>query len=204
VSNFSCAILAGGQSRRFGSDKTLAKINNKSFTQILAENLSEISDDVLIISKDSSKFDFEVKNCRFLNDEYEQQCPLVGIITGLKNSKYDTLFVISADSPFANKELIKNLSSFIDGYEVLLPVIKSKIYTLFSFYTKNSLKVLEEYLNNGIFRLLDVYKDLNVLYFDNLEFFYKYDKELYSFLNINTREDYERAKVIAKKGCLEI
>lgn len=204
MSNFSCAILAGGQSRRFGSDKTLAKINDKSFTEILAEKLCRISDDVLIISKDSSKFDFNVEFCRFVDDEYEQQCPLVGIITGLKKCKYDTLFVVSADSPFLNINLVKEMFKLIKNSDVLLPVIDGKIYTLFGFYKKSSLNTLEYYFEKGVYRLLDIYDDLNVFYLDNLEFILKYDKEMLSFLNINTREDYERAKEIAQKSGLEI
>ncbi|MGA1846650.1 molybdenum cofactor guanylyltransferase [Deferribacter abyssi] len=194
----SCAILAGGQSRRFGSDKTVAKLYGYSFTEILSIKLSKISSDVMVISKDNSKFDFK-KNVRFINDEFEAQCPLVGIITALKNALNEWVFITSADSPLLKIEFVNLLYNDLDSYDVLLPVIDGKIYTLNGFYHKKILNILLDYFKKGTYRLLDIYPELNIFYFDDVEKIKKVDEGLFSFININTKDDYEQAKKIAEK-----
>ena len=197
--DFSCAILAGGQSRRFGSDKTIAKLKGKSFTEILARKFVKISDDVMIISKNSSKFDFNLSHVRFLNDIYESQCPLVGILTSMKYAKYDWIFVVSADSPFVKIELIHLLSENLENCDVLLPYIRDKIYTLSSFYNKRIFKVFDDFFKKGVLRLLDIYPHVKTCYFRKVEKIKCIDNDLVSFININTKEDYEFAKQIAEK-----
>ncbi|KAA0258118.1 molybdenum cofactor guanylyltransferase [Deferribacter autotrophicus] len=200
----SCAILAGGQSRRFGSDKTVAKLCGYSFTEILSIKLSKISSDVMVISKDNSKFDFKYKNVRFVNDEFEAQCPLVGIITALENAVNEWVFITSADSPLLKVEIIDLLYNHLGNYDVLLPVIDGKIYTLTGFYNKRILNILLDYFRKGIYRLLDIYPELNISYFNDVGKIKKVDTNLLSFININTKGDYEYAKEIAEKVGLGI
>jgi molybdopterin-guanine dinucleotide biosynthesis protein A len=64
----SCAILAGGQSRRFKRDKTVATLNGVTFTEILTKKLLSIFDDVMIISKDPKKFNFNYQYVTFLKE----------------------------------------------------------------------------------------------------------------------------------------
>ncbi|MCB4204429.1 molybdenum cofactor guanylyltransferase [Deferribacterales bacterium Es71-Z0220] len=199
MNKFSCAILAGGQSRRFGRDKTVAEINNKSLTEILASKLCKISDDVMVISKDSSKFIFSLNQVRFLNDFTDSQSPLVGIITALQNAKHDKVFIVSADTPFLSLELVSFLYKFADEYDSVLTQINGKINTLCGFYRKKILQTLLNFFNENNYRLIDIYTHINTKFISDVNEIKKYDSELLSFININTPEDYEYAKKVAKK-----
>lgn len=199
MNKFSCAILAGGQSRRFGRDKTVAKINNKTLTEILADKLCKISEDVMVISKDNTKFSFSNKNVRFLKDFTDDQSPLVGIITALKNAKNDRVFIVSADTPFLSLELVNFLYKFTDKYESVLTKINGKINTLCGFYKKKTLQTFLDFFNKKNYRLINSYTHLNTKFISDITEIKMYDPELLSFININTPEDYEYAKKIAKK-----
>lgn len=195
----SCAILAGGQSRRFKRDKTVATLNGVTFTEILTKKLLSIFDDVMIISKDPKKFNFNYKNITFLKDFTDNQSPLVGIITALQNAKYESVFIVSADAPFLKTELVKYLSTFIKDYDIVLTKIDEKINTLCGFYNKKILSDLINSYENGEYKIIDAFKNFNIKFIDDKKEIEKHDKHLLSFININTLEDYENAKEIAKK-----
>ena len=195
----SCAILAGGESRRFKRDKTVATLNGVTFTEILTKKLLSIFDDVMIISKDPKKFNFNYKNITFLKDFTDNQSPLVGIITALQNAKYESVFIVSADAPFLKTELVKYLSTFIKDYDIVLTKIDEKINTLCGFYNKKILSDLINSYENGEYKIIDAFKNFNIKFIDDKKEIEKHDKHLLSFININTLEDYENAKEIAKK-----
>jgi len=192
---FSVAILAGGQSRRFGRDKTLAAINGRSLTSILANNLSALSDDTMVICKNPGKFS-DVKNVRLLTDTYDKQCPLVGIITALLNSKYEKVFVVSADTPFVQEKLVKHMS--LKEGDVVLPKTDDKIHTLTGFYSKNLLTGFEKQYFKGNYRIIDAMDEIDVTYVDEEEC-RQYDEHLLSFININTQKDYKDAMEVLEK-----
>lgn len=195
----SCAILAGGQSRRFKKDKTVATLNGITFTEILTKKLLSISDDVMIISKNPEKFNFNYRYVTFLKDFTENQSPLVGIITALQNAKYESVFIVSADTPFLKTELVKYLSSFIKNYDIVLTKIDEKINTLCGFYNKKILFELIKSYENGEYKIIDAFKNFNIKFIDDKKEIGKHDEHFLSFININTLEDYENAKKIAKK-----
>ncbi len=195
----SCAILAGGQSRRFGKDKTLEKLNGKSLTEILANKLLEVSDDVMIISKNSEKFDFKNDKIRFLTDFTKKQSPLAGIITALKNARNNKVFVISADTPFLKPALISFLAKYSDDYDIVLTVVNEKINTLCGLYNVKVADSFKKGFDAGKYKILDNFENFNVMYIDDISEIKKFDPELLSFININTKEDFEYAKRITEK-----
>lgn len=78
----------------------------------------------MIISKDPEKFNFNYRYVTFLKYFTDNQSTLVGIITVLQNTKYESVFILSADTPFLKAELIKYLSSFIKSYDIVLTKIE--------------------------------------------------------------------------------
>ena len=153
----------------------------------------------MIISKDPKKFNFNYKNITFLKDFTDNQSPLVGIITALQNAKYESVFIVSADAPFLKTELVKYLSTFIKDYDIVLTKIDEKINTLCGFYNKKILSDLINSYENGEYKIIDAFKNFNIKFIDDKKEIEKHDKHLLSFININTLEDYENAKEIAKK-----
>ncbi|MCX8084414.1 MAG: molybdenum cofactor guanylyltransferase [Calditerrivibrio sp.] len=185
--DFSIAILAGGQSRRFGSDKSFAKIGEKCFFQICYEKALNITDDIMIIAKDLSKYP-DLKNLRKIKDSLTIQTPLVGILTACQHAFCQTLFVWSVDSPFMDENIIKNICYSIGSHDAAIPVIYQKIHPLLACYNKRINGILENFLSKGNLKVLDFLKSIDVFYL-NEEMLLPKENLRTIFANVNTKED---------------
>jgi len=174
-------ILIGGLSRRFGSDKSQAIINNATFAEYLHVMLSQEFASVTLVGKNNP-----FPQLPFISDEFEIQCPLVGLYTGLKNSKSDWNFFISVDTPLAGDNLIQQLRSQAKlPIQCVVPKIKDQVHPLCGFYHLTALAPIQENIENGSYRLQDLVKYLRTQIVDLSE----NDNQL---LNVNTPEDYQK------------
>lgn len=192
MANFSIAILAGGMSRRFGSDKSFAKIFGKYFYEICIEKALNCSDDVLLVSKDSSKYPF-IDRVRKIDDIVQDiQTPLVGIYTSTVFAEYDEVFVWSVDAPLLKVEVIKGIVERMESVDdACIPNIKGKIHPLIACYRKRISEKLKFFIKDGNLRVLSFLEQIKVNYIDE-SFFVKIDPDLRSFSNINTFDDLKK------------
>lgn len=176
-------------SRRFGTDKSFAELYGKYFYQICIEKASAISDDVLLISKDSSKYPF-ISGVRKLDDIISNvQTPLVGIYTATVFAKYDKVFIWSVDAPLLKSEVIKVIVEGMgEGYDACVPDIDGKIHPLIACYHKRVSERLKLFIDENNFKVMSFLDQIVVNYIDK-SFFYKVDPEMISFSNINTIDD---------------
>lgn len=192
MNNFSFVIMAGGEGKRFGKDKTKALLNGKELFIYSVEKGIKMTDDVIIVSRNKEKYKPFINNVKYIEDEYENQCPMAGMITVSNYAKYDNIFIISADTPLLSTDVIEIIISNLNSYDGVIPVINGKSCNLSAIYKKNTLKSLLPFYEKGIYKLNISFKDFNILYLDET-YFHKYNinKE---FLNINTINDLENAK----------
>ena len=100
-----CYILAGGQSRRFGEDKTLFPLKSKPCIQWVVEQAKSVCDRVFIVAKEPQKYSF-MKGVELLKDILQEQFALAGLYTALSHTDQDKVVVLSADMPLIKGELI--------------------------------------------------------------------------------------------------
>ena len=86
-------ILAGGESRRMGSDKGMLKKDGKPFVQSIIEAVKPLTARIMIISsnKDYKRFGYPV-----YEDIVKGKGPVGGIYTGLNHSRYEYNLVLAA------------------------------------------------------------------------------------------------------------
>ena len=109
-------ILAGGESRRFGSQKAFYKINGKPFYQHVYDALL-----------DSSQFQQVVINTNAqLKDAFNQQVivdasryqglgPMAGLYTVMTEIPDNAYFIVSVDTPFMTTEAVNCLIEHFQG-----------------------------------------------------------------------------------------
>lgn len=184
----SFALLSGGSSRRFVSDKTKALLYGKPLFLYGLECGLEVSDDVLHISKNKDKYKPFINNVKYLEDELDVICPMSGLITAARHAKYEYIFILSADSPLITGNFFKYLYNNIKSYDGVLPVINSKSYPLTAVYKKSILLSMEEDYKKENFKLIKSLERHNIIYLQEDEIIKAgFKKDI--FININYQDD---------------
>ncbi len=186
-------ILAGGKGRRVNACKSFIKIGNKNLIDIIIEKLSPIfQDSIYIVIKEEQRESF--KNYRNLVVEHIQvSSSLIGIYTALSHTKEKWNFIIGTDMPGINTELVMEMSRHKEGYDIVVPFINGYTEPLFAFYNKRVLPYAALKVRQGKLKIQGLFEKVRVLYIKE-DIIKRFDPEFTSFININTWDDYKKAK----------
>jgi len=128
--------------------------------------------------------------------------PLAGIYTGLKRSGNDKCLIIASDMPFISYRLLKLLIDTIEENPETDSVIvrnKKGIEALCGIYSKNYIKIIEESIKRGVYKISKILDSLEVGWIDSKRL--REEKiDIYNFFNINSRNDIEKFVRIYNKG----
>ena len=95
-------VLAGGQSRRCGSDKALARLGDRPFVQCVCEALTPWVAETLVATGPSRR-DYPVA-ARVVVDAVPDGGPLAGLAAGLAAACTPWLLAIAVDLPYVTAE----------------------------------------------------------------------------------------------------
>ena len=105
-------VLAGGQSKRFGSDKALAQWGGVSFLEKTLETLRSFDKEPVIITRPGANYDF--KACRVEKDLIPGLGPLGGLDTAFHLFRESILLVLTCDMPLVSAKTLHRLLSEYD------------------------------------------------------------------------------------------
>ena len=189
-------VLAGGKSRRFGEDKSQAKLGKKILIDYILSELIDEFNEVLIVANNPIKYLLSDK-IKKIEDLKKNHGPLGGIFSSMKwvkeNSKsYKWIASFPSDTPFFNKRILDNFLNKINEKESELFFIKfkDKRHNIFGLWSINLVDQLEKDLNNGSRKIEKWANNIGVKTI-NMSF----EKE-HAFFNINTKEDLTKANKI--------
>ncbi len=181
----SAVILAGGDSRRMGRDKSFLPIAGKPMIAHIVDRLKSLFDEIVIGGGRPGDYDF--LGLEIVPDKIAGQGPLMGIASALERTKYELNFVIACDIPDFDLGLIVRLAAKAEGVDAVLPVnARGELETVFAFYRKSVIEPARSILASGGRSILDLLPRLRtrtVLLPEGAE-----------IRNINSVEDYERLK----------
>ncbi|OIP14031.1 MAG: hypothetical protein AUJ99_00400 [Caldisericum sp. CG2_30_36_11] len=183
-------ILAGGKGRRFGSKKQFFTIDGESLVERCVRRFSPLFSDVVVATDNASELIplKEKYRVKIVEDEMKNLGAIVGIYTGLKNIVEEKAFVCGVDMPFINFNLVKYLMSK-DG-KIVVPFVRGFPEALHSVYSKDIIPQIQELLNEGIYKISELFNFVETVYIDEREV-RQVDKNLTSFFNLNTKKDLE-------------
>ena len=188
-------VLAGGKSQRFGSDKTSVKLGDKTLIEHTISKIENNFREILIISNNENNI-IEKNNIFFTKDLIEGYLgPLIGVLTAMdwvekNNRNYKWLATFPGDTPFFDKSVIDTLKNCAVKKKNKLFFIKSnnKRHNIFGLWSMDLKEILLKDIDNG-FRKVEVWA--NKIGSEIIDINSDND---YNFLNINTKEDLEKAK----------
>ena len=136
-----CAVvLAGGESRRFGSDKALARFRGEPLIARVVRELRNVGfNQVAIAAKEPEKYADAAPGAELLRDVRPIQTPLAGLAAGLRASRHALVFACAADMPFAaDAALIDALTAAIAGHDAAVPHAAGSLQPLCGLWCKDA------------------------------------------------------------------
>ena len=193
MKNISAAILCGGKCSRIGINKAFLEINSKPIIEHIIEVLKKFFDEIIINTNNPELF--SKFNLKIINDIVPDKDVFGGLYTILKSIKTEYVFIVPCDMPFLNPELIKfTLEHDYYNYDVVCYSINKKFQPLFGIYKKDCVKFFENAIKNSHFpKLIDIFKEYRAFVIDESKIPAGINIQK-SFFNINTEEDYYKAK----------
>lgn len=189
------AILAGGQSRRMGRDKSCIEIAGRTMLERVIDRLSPLFDSLMIIGGDNSLRD--TRGLPVHPDIRPRMGSLGGIYTAVMLSPTEQVFCVACDMPFIRPEVVDHLKCLSEaGYDAVVPRVNGELQPLCALYSRAVRNAIEQDLVSGVRRIKTTLSSLRVRVVEESELL-SLDPELNTFFNINTPEDLDKARILA-------
>ena len=175
-------IMAGGGSRRMGTDKSMLQIDGMPIIQHTCEQLAGCFEQILISANETEKFAF--LGYQIVPDKVPEQGPLMGIASALEVSANEINFVIACDIPRIELRYVRRILSEAanSDADIIIPVTNEEKYEpLFAVYRRSALKDINKVLSSGGRKISDVFDLCKVK---------KVELEA-ELVNLNTMVEYE-------------
>ncbi|QGG47796.1 molybdenum cofactor guanylyltransferase [Heliorestis convoluta] len=190
-------ILAGGQNVRMGKNKSLLPIGEKLLIDLIIEQLQSVVQEIIIVTNEPELY--RDQNVIFTKDRLSYRGPLCGIHAALLQSTYQYNFIVACDMPFIQAQSIRELLELSPGYDVVVPKIGKHLQPLYAVYSKNCLPAIEKSLQRGERKVVAFYDQVRVRYVEE-EIINQWGSLEQLFFNVNTPDDYAKAKEKIKEG----
>lgn len=176
-------VLAGGHSRRMGTDKSMLSVAGRPMIEHICRQLRGTFTQVLISANDTEKFSF--LGLPVVPDRIPDQGPLMAVASALRASDSELNLIVSCDVPEIKLAVVRRMLVEADGADVVVPVTNDgKEQPLFAVYRRSAGQYIEEALESGGRRLRHIYGFCRVR-------FVELDDAGW-FANLNTMADYEQ------------
>ena len=192
----SAAALAGGQSRRMGTDKAFLPLvpGGQPMLGVVLERLSAVADDTFVVADDQARY--SVLGVRVVPDLSRHVGALGGIQAAIAWSAHEHCLIVACDMPFLSLPLLRRMAAEPRDYDVLVPLIPGEsrqredglVYqTLHAIYSKRCLPFIDKRIAEGRKQVVGFFADVRVRTLDAAEIT-RWDPDLLSFFNANTPE----------------
>ncbi len=197
--NILAVVLAGGKSKRFGSDKSQVKLSGKILIDYILEEIIDLYKDILIVTNEPIKF-LDSNKISLTSDIKKDLGPLGGVLSAMKwvkdnRKNYKWISTFPTDTPFFKKEHLNKFYEEIDLDKSNLFFMKSKNtrHNIFGLWSLELYEKLEFALNKGD-RKVEIWA--NEIGVKTIDFEIENNKD--PFFNINTEKDLKIAKKLLK------
>lgn len=188
------AVLAGGRSRRYGSDKALAELGGLTLSERAVRAVRPVARRVGIIANDGSN---PVEGVPVRPDLVRGAGPLAGILTALEWAGEEGLegaIVLATDMPFVPSGLLRELAALLDEGAAVVPASPGPrgLEPLCAVYGMRCLAPVRSALERGERAVVAFFPEVQVRVLD-LGRVSAYGDPEDLFFNVNRPADHERA-----------
>ena len=200
----SAVVLAGGFSRRFGSDKGLVLLKDKPLLMHVIDNVSSVVDEIfVVVSSEKQKQSFEPivgQKAKLIIDASEVQSPLIGTITGFEVAKGEYCLLVPCDAPLISAKIVHFLFDVSQNKKAVIPRWPSGYVEPLQaiYHTKSAFQAVKTAINQEHLDMRSMIRNLNSIRYVSSNVLKQFDSELSSFFNVNTPKDLQKAESVIK------
>ncbi|MCD4655906.1 MAG: molybdenum cofactor guanylyltransferase [Planctomycetes bacterium] len=141
-------LLAGGNSERMGTDKSLLIIEKITLIELITMQLLDTFDEIVIITNNRLRTEIEnifnnYAQVRVVEDLIPDKGPMGGLFTAYNVIDDEVFFMTSCDNVAINSQILDVLSKFIGNYDIVAPMINNRYEPMFAFYSRSSFSKVE-------------------------------------------------------------
>ncbi len=184
-------VLAGGKSRRMGTNKALLRLGNKSVIEHVVTRIADFVEDIYIIGNDADAYAF--LGVPTISDRETGMGPLMGLYTGIISSKTPWVLAVACDTPFLEPRLIETILARPRDAVIIATEISAQAQPLPALYEARCGELAKALLSSGRRALRDLLASAELSIIPEAEV-RLVDPELRSFLDLDTVEDLQRAR----------
>ena len=190
------AVLAGGTSSRFGSEKATAQFGRCPMIAHVVSVLRLVADDIIVaVAPGRSSYYTKIvdEDVRVVEDKHRDQGPIRGLVTALEASCEDYVIVSPCDTPLLRKEVCELIIDRGRDRDGAVPRIGGFFEPLHAVYKREPcLQAFARVIEEGDMRPKEAYGRLDLATVEEEEL-RGADPDLVSFININSEEDLAKA-----------
>lgn len=187
-------VLAGGRGRRLGEPKMLAEIDGRPLLHIALGHAEEAGLRAVVVAKPDTEL--PPVSVPVLHELPQPEHPLLGIVVALRElTDAGGVVVLGGDLPFVPPALIRALA---DAPGPLVPVAAGRPQPLVARYDRDQLPALEAALDEDA-SITATVRALGAATLEGTRLA-ALDPGGHAFVNVNTPEDLERARVVAARA----
>jgi molybdopterin-guanine dinucleotide biosynthesis protein A len=194
------AVIAGGQSTRYGSPKALATVGGRRIVDRVLDALRVVADDVIVLANDAS-LGAQI-GLPFRPDERTGLGALGGIHAALLWAEADGrtgVLAVACDMPFLSTGLLRHILGEATDADVVVPEGGGRhgIEPLCAYYATSCLPSIEAALARQDARMVAFHDDVRVRRVPRAAV-ERFGAPEILFLNVNTADDRARAERITR------
>ena len=197
---WTAAILAGGQARRLGGrDKSALRIGARSILERQLAMLSALTPHLLIVGHHPSLPQPPLPTgvgVRLVEDQVKGAGALGGLYTALMEAPTEQVIVIACDMPFVSGPFLAAMAGFGAERDAAIPRDELGQHPLCASYQRRIAAHLRTHLDAGTRRISEALQGLDVRDIgpDDIA---PFDPDRRLLTNVNTSDDYDRARFLA-------
>jgi len=184
-------ILAGGKSKRMGTNKAFLEINGQRMIDQIVDIFKNTFEEVILVT--NSPIEYLHLDLRIVTDLVPNKGALGGIFTGLFYASFHHIFVTACDMPFLNKGFIDYMVSKAGNFDAVVPLSSDGLEPLHAIYSKRCIRHIETQLESDDLKITNFYPKVRVKEISHHEIL-SFDPKSSLFFNINTTEDMEKVR----------
>lgn len=158
-------VLAGGVSRRMGTDKSMLRVHDRPMIAHVCDQLRGHFEETLVSAADAASYGF--LGLPIVPDRAPGRGPLMGIASALEASTHELSLVVACDIPEIDVVLARRMLAMADGYDAVVPRVHGgHLEPLFAVYRKSAGAAIDALLEEGECRVRRVFERCKTRFLD--------------------------------------